>query len=77
MKILLVVVWEKNSFGAIWPCQPLGHFFTVLLGLVKLSQATVNWILKQSVQDFFHDYDWILNGKDMISQVNIYVVDIV
>ena len=26
------------------------------LGMVKLSQATVNWILKQSGHDFFHDY---------------------
>ena len=26
----------------------------------KLSQATVNWILKRSGHDFFPDYYWIL-----------------
>ena len=56
MKILLVVFREKNSFGAV---------FTVWLGMIKLSQATVNWILKQSGHDFFHDYYWILK-QDMI-----------
>ena len=43
------------------------------------------WIIKQSGHDHFHDYYWILrqdmirifNGQDMISQVNIYVMDIV
>ena len=55
MKILLVISQEKNSFGAIW------SFLTVWLGMIKLSQATVNWILKQSEHDFFHDYYWILN----------------
>ena len=28
--------------------------------MFKLSQATVNWILKQSGHDIFHDYYWIL-----------------
>ena len=53
--------------------------------MVKLSQATVNWILKQSQHDFFHDYYWILkqsglgflNSEDMISLVNFYAMDIV
>ena len=39
--------------------------FTVWLGMVKFSQVTVNWILKQSGHDFFHDYYWILK-QDMI-----------
>ena len=42
-------------------------------------------MLKQLGHDFFHDYYWILkhsglgslNNQDMISQVNIYVMDIV
>ena len=40
--------------------------------MVKLSQATVNWILKQSGHRL-----GFLNSEDMISQVNIYVMDIV
>ena len=56
--------------------------FTVSLGMAKLSQATVNSILKQSGHDFFYDYYWVLkqsghDSEDMISQVNIYVIDIV
>ena len=52
-------------------------FYTVWLGMVKLSQATVNLILKQSLlfkdqinsglaHDFFHDYYWSLkqSGHD-------------
>ena len=43
------------------------------------------WMLKQLGHDFFHDYYWILkhsglgslNSQDMISQVSIYVMDIV
>ena len=42
-----------------------GPFFTALLTMTKLSQTTVNWILKQSGHDFFHDYYWILK-QDMI-----------
>ena len=37
--------------------------FTVRLAMVKLSQPTVNQILKQSVHDFFHDYYWILKQE--------------
>ena len=29
-------------------------------GMVKLNQVSVNWILKQSGHDFFHDYYKIL-----------------
>ena len=60
LKILLVVflrekfIWVNLIFLAFRP------FFTVWLGMVKLSQATVDWILKQSCHDFFHDYYWIL-----------------
>ena len=35
------------------------------------------WVLKQSGHNFFHDYYWILKQSDMISQVNIYTIDIV
>ena len=40
-------------------------FFTVLLGMVKLSQVTVNWILKRQGMIFFHDYYWILKQSEM------------
>ena len=64
MKILLVVFREKIQFKLIF--LAFRPFFTVSLGMVKLSQATVNWILKQSVHDFFHDYYWTLkqSGHD-------------
>ena len=59
-------------------------FFTVSLGMGKLSSATVNCILKQSGQISFmittgslNSQDMIRILEDMISQVNIYVVDIV
>ena len=74
-------IWGNVIFLAFRP------FFTVWLGMVKLSQASVNWILKQSGRDLFHHYNWILktvrtwlgclNSEDMICQVNIYVMDIV
>ena len=58
MKILLVVFQEKN---VIWGSLIfLGHFLLFDWAWSKLSQATVNWILKQSGHDFFHDYYWIL-----------------
>ena len=47
-------IWSNLIFLAFRP------FFTIWLGMVKLSQATVNWNLKQSGHDFFHDYYWIL-----------------
>ena len=65
MKILLVGFQEKIHLGQ-FDFLAFGPFFTVWLGIVKLSQATVNWILKQSGHDFFHDYYWILklSGHD-------------
>ena len=47
-------IWGNLIFLAIRP------FFTALLGMVKSSHATVNWILKQPGHDFFHDYYWII-----------------
>ena len=75
MKILFVVFREKIYLGQfdLFALRPL----TVWLGIVKLSQATVNWILKQSGHDFFMITTGSLNSQYMISQVNIYVIDIV
>ena len=42
--------------------------FTVWLAMAKLGQATVNWILKQSGHDFFHDYYWILRLIRILKQ---------
>ena len=61
MKILLVVFWEKKSFGAIWYFQSLGHFLLfdwgwsnwarpLLIGSLH-SQDRIR-ILKQSRHDF-------------------------
>ena len=62
MKIFLVVFWEKNiSCNLIF--LAFRSFFTVWLGMVKLSQATVDWMLKKSGHNFFHDYYW---KEDMI-----------
>ena len=47
-------IWGNLIFLAFRP------FFTVSLGMVKLSQANVNWILKQSGHGVFHDSYWIL-----------------
>ena len=46
------------------------QFFAVRLGWSKLSQATVNWILKQSGHNFFHDYYWTLkqSGHRILKQ---------
>ena len=54
------IIWDNLIFLAFRP------FFTVRLGMVKLNQATVNWILKQQGHDFFYDYYWILkqSGHD-------------
>ena len=59
MKILLAVFREKNHLGylIILVFRP---FFTVWLGMDKLSQVTINWMFKQLGHDFFHDYHWIL-----------------
>ena len=54
-EILLVIFWEKFVWGNLifLAFRPL---FTSWLGMVKLQQATVNWILKQSGHDLFHEY---------------------
>ena len=54
--------WGNLMFLAFRP------FFTVWLAMVKLGQATVNWILKQSRNDFFHDYYWILRLIRILKQ---------
>ena len=53
-------IWGNLIFLILRP------LFTASLGMFKLTQATVNWILKQSGHDFFHDYYWILkqSGHD-------------
>ena len=63
MDILLVVFREKNRLGHLI-FLAFRLFFTVLFGMVKMSQATVNWIVKQSGHDFFHDYYWILKQSE-------------
>ena len=65
MKILLVVFREKIHLGQ-FDLFSLEAIFYVCLGMVKLSQATFNWILRQSGHDFFDDYYWILkqSGHD-------------
>ena len=50
MKILLVAFQEKKIWGNLI-FLAFRPFFTVWLGMVKLSQATVNWILKQLGHD--------------------------
>ena len=56
MNILLVIFQEKKFIWGNFIFLAFRPFFTVWLGMVKLSQATVHWILKQSGHDFFHDY---------------------
>ena len=66
MKMLLVVFCEKNFIWGYLIFLAFRPFFTVRLGMVKLSQATVNCVLKQQGHDFFYDYYWILkqSGHD-------------
>ena len=66
LKILLVFFREKKSIWGNLIFLAIRPFFTALLGMVKSSHATVNWILKQPGHDFFHDYYWILkqSGHD-------------
>ena len=59
MKILVVFREKKFIWGNL-VFLAFGPFFSVWLAMVKLSQATVNCIFKQSWHDFFHDYYWIL-----------------
>ena len=65
MKVLVVFQEKKFIWGnlILLASRP---FFTVQLGMVKLSQATVNWILKQPGHDSFNDYYWIVeqSGHD-------------
>ena len=83
MKVLLVVFREKKFFLSNLIFLAFGPFFTAWLGMVKLSQATANWTFNSRDMIFFMITTGSLNmirilkqGK-MISQVNIYVVDIV
>ena len=62
LKILLVffflrkkLIWCNLIFLAFRP-----FFYCLIMGMVKLSHATVNRMLKQSEHDFFHIYNWIL-----------------
>ena len=56
---------QMSSFGPKNGAH-LRKWRTSKLDMVKLSQATVNWILKQSGHNFFHDYYWVLkqSGHD-------------
>ena len=64
--------WNNWIFQAFWP------FFTVWLAMIKLGKATITWIVKQSLLDLQTVTTWLgfLNTEDMISQVNIYVMDV-
>ena len=53
---------EKNSFVVIW----FRPFFTVRLSMVKLSQATVNCILKQLDMISFMITTGFLSSRGMI-----------
>ena len=65
-------IWGNFIFFASRP------FFTVWLDMVEIEPGhCYYWILKQSGHDYFHDYYWSLNSQDIISQVNIHVMDIV
>ena len=66
MKNLLVVFWEKKIIWGNLIFLAFRPFFTVWLGMVKLNQVIVNWILKQSGHDVFHDYYWIFKQSGMI-----------
>ena len=46
MEVLLVAFREKKIIWVNLIFLAFRPFFTVLLGMIKLSQATVNWILK-------------------------------
>ena len=54
MKMLLVVFGEKIHLGQ-------SDLFSLS---DKLSQVTVNWILKQSAHNLFLDYYWILKQSE-------------
>ena len=65
MKRLLVAFWGKKLIWGNLIFLAFSSFFTVWLGMVKLSQATINWILKESGHVFFYDYHWIFINQDM------------
>ena len=52
-------IWGNFIFLALMP------FFTVSLGIVKLSQATVNWILKQDMISIFKQWRPDFSGKHL------------
>ena len=85
MEVLLVVFQEKSSFGAIWSFYPLGHFFLLdwawsnwaiplLIGSLS-SQDIISFMI--TTGSLVRTWLGFLNSENMISQVNIYVVDIV
>ena len=63
----LVVFQEKKFIWGNFIFLAFRSFFTVWLGMVRLSQVTVNWILKQSGLIFFMITTGSLNSQDMIS----------
>ena len=65
MKILLVVFREQNSFGGNSVFLAFRLFFTVRLGMFKLSQVTVNWILNSQGMISFMITTGSLNNQDM------------
>ena len=74
MKLLLVVFWEKIHLGQFDRFRP---FFTVSLGMVEIESGyCYYWILSQDMISFMITTG-SLNSQDMISQLNIYVMDIV
>ena len=83
MKVLLVVLRQKSSFGAIL----LDHFLLFVWAWLKLRQATVTIgsLNSQDIISFMITTGYSnsltllgsLNSQDMISQVNIYVMDFV
>ena len=65
MKILLVVFREKKFIWGYLTFLAFRPFCAVWLGMVKLGQATVNWILKQDMISFIITTEsW--NSRDMI-----------
>ena len=71
MKTLLVAFWEKTSFGTIWSFLPLDYF-------LLFDWEWSNWA-RPLLIGFLNSQDMIriLKREDTISQINIYVMDIV
>ena len=72
MKTLLVVFWEKTSFGTIWSFLPLDYFL-----LFDWEWSNWAWPLLIGSLNSQDSQDMILKREDTISQINIYVMDIV